>query len=246
MSLLLSQLDPWRTFERNVLAIVGIALEMLRGLPELWAKEDMINRKLYQLIIEDAITEWEHRTGNMMPWKPCYEARNQPDPFDEERMPREDKRPEFQWQFRDMKRSMDVNYLDYTIECKRLGSPSSPSWILNRNYITNGVLRFINPDWGYGYLCRSGLMVGYMQSMTSSSILTEVNQYGAEHGVPAIILSEEDWSGSKPNRLDHELNRPGLNPQRFSLRHLWIDVRHHFSSSDEESVSEHASGISPS
>jgi len=236
MSSLLNQVDPWQTFERDVLEIVGIALEMLRNLPELSAAEDPINRKLYQLIIWDALNEWERQTGHVMIQGLFYEARNQPDPFDEEKMSREDQRPDFQWRFRDMKRSMGVNHLDYTIECKRLGRPSSSTWILNRNYITEGILRFIVKDHGYGHRCISGLMIGYVQSMEPADVLLEVNRYGAEHDVPEITLHENAWSESKPNRLDHELNRPDLTPQRFSLRHLWIDVRHHFLPSDDAGV----------
>ena len=236
MSSLLNQVDPWQTFEQDVLEIVGIALEMLRNLPELSAAEDPINRKLYQLIVEDALNEWEHQTGHVMIQGLLYEARNQPDPFDEEKTPREDKRPELQWQFRDMKRSMGVNFWDYTIECKRLGRSSSPSWILNRNYITNGVMRFINKDWDYGHLCQSGLMVGYVQSMNPFEIITEVNHFAVEYSVPELILRADKWSDTKPNRLDHELNRPDLIPQRFSLRHLWIDVRHYFLPSDDAGV----------
>ena len=35
--------------------------------------------------------------------------------------------------------------MQFVVECKRLGIPSSQKWILNENYVNHGVRRFVDP-----------------------------------------------------------------------------------------------------
>ena len=101
-----------------------------------------------------------------------YEANNQPDADDSIRAKREYKRPDFQWGICDTNET-NPERMDkfYTLEAKRLGSPSSSQWILNKNYILNGINRFILVEWGYGKSVSSGAMIGYIQNMELKEIL---------------------------------------------------------------------------
>ena len=157
---------------------------------------------------------------------PVYEYINQP-LEDEERLDiARKKRPDFQWGY--------INHLEpdprksakhYYIECKRLGTPIKTNWIFNKNYISNGVLRFVKRELNYGRASSSGTMIGYIQSMVVSNILDEVNKEACSCGITAITLSSEGWKKKGVSRLDHELDRPEIHPTHFKLRHLWLDLR---------------------
>ncbi|NER78443.1 MAG: hypothetical protein F6K42_02480 [Leptolyngbya sp. SIO1D8] len=141
----------------------------------------------------------------------------------------ENKRPDFMWGITDHT-EIDISNCDkyFCIEAKRLGLPSSPSWILNKNYIVNGILRFISPDWSYGRMTRSGAMVGYIQSSEFEVIFAEVNTNAESQTIPTLELLDED-EGVTLKYLKHILVRDiCISP--FSLKHYWIDLRHIYES----------------
>jgi len=107
---------------------------------------------------------------------------------------------------------------------KRLGSPSSSQWILNKNYILNGINRFILVEWGYGKSVSSGAMIGYIQNMELKEILNKVNKHCSQLTIIELTLSPEGWQNDV-SRLDHQLERPDVPPSPFNLRHLWVDLR---------------------
>ena len=45
--------------------------------------------------------------------------------------------------------------------------------------------------------------------------------------LPEPLLSPKGWEKGV-SRLDHKLDRPDIEPTLFELRHLWIDLRHHY------------------
>jgi hypothetical protein len=154
-----------------------------------------------------------------------WEAQNQPLIDDETRAAREDKRPDFQCGFVNLQEDDDDRAsMFYTIECKRLGQPAN-RWILNVNYVDNGVLRFVTEDHGYGKATLSGAMVGYVQSMELADILTEVNAAARKQSLPPIALSGDGWQKNSVTRLNHRLARPRSLLSPFDLRHLWVDIR---------------------
>ncbi len=111
-------------------------------------------------------------------------------------------------------------YLD--VECKLLGKPTSPSWILNKNYVTNGIKRFDSSSHKYGDQVTSGMMIGYIISMEPEDIVTEVNYYQQKYcNYPDL---EFDFSDKV---VDHEqlLQRKITLPKEFKLFHLWADLR---------------------
>jgi hypothetical protein len=105
------------------------------------------------------------------------------------------------------------------IECKLLGQPTSPSWNLNRNYMSNGIERFDN-EHQYGRGVHDGFMIGYIISMCPDSICTEVNRHLNTTGMYLCF----NFSG-KVNACTTRLKRTCVKPEIFNLSHLWVDLR---------------------
>jgi hypothetical protein len=70
-------------------------------------------------------------------------------------------------------------------------------------------------------------MIGYIQDMNIQTILDEVNSSVNSVCLPLLILSDEECT-TAISRLDHKLDRPDIEPTSFELRHLWVDLRHHY------------------
>ena len=158
---------------------------------------------------------------------PHLDAGNQPDLDDSGPTAREDTRPDFQWELKDEHARTREEYQGfYAMECKRLGSPSSASWVLNKQYVTDGIRRFLKPEHSYGSpkSNRSASMIGYVQTMDFRSILEEVNHYCHVNGVTQIKLSENGWQND-PSFLRQVLHRPEIHPLALLLRHMWLDLR---------------------
>jgi hypothetical protein len=160
-----------------------------------------------------------------VPYPITYEGHNPPHADDASKAKSEDKKPDFHWGM------IDHTEIDpmkcerqFTIECKRLGSPPSPSWVLTKNYIQNGILRFFRENDGYGKGAASGAMIGYVQDMEFDNILKEVNEEAAQNSISELAISPEGWRSKKVSRLRHKFERRfAISP--FSLSHLWIDLR---------------------
>lgn len=224
----LSALDFWVKREDRILEILQEALKLLQAENALPKSENGLNRELNRCILK-ANFELVNK-GRGLDRRPFYDAPNQPSVDDETRAARENKRPDFQWSlYDDLARDPRQAYLEYVVECKRLGSPSSPSWVLNKNYVTDGICRFRDPDHGYGEGVRSGAMVGYVQSMELSLVLKEVNRSCLDNKVLKLIeLTQDGWQEGSVSRLEQQLQRPKVLPVAFCLRHLWLDIRSHY------------------
>lgn len=217
LQLLAQQL--WAARETKCLSIIERALALLREQDDLPEAEIELNRQLYFCLLA-ASRELcpDDEIG------PVMECNNQPDPDDEARAKRGQKRPDFQWIFLDRYESdPQRSSRQFVVECKRLGRPSRPDWVLNLNYSIHGVARFRHPDWAYAKLMRSGAMVGYWQSMDEKDVLREVNHGCKTNSLPELLLIGT-WNPGSTNRLEHILERTfEISP--FKLHHLWIDLR---------------------
>jgi hypothetical protein len=71
----------------------------------------------------------------------------------------------------------DDHEIPFHVECKLLGARTSRNWILNKNYVTEGIKRFDLKSHEYGQRASSGMMLGYIISMTPEKILKEVNSH---------------------------------------------------------------------
>jgi hypothetical protein len=211
--------DLWNAREAKCLSIIERALHLLRQSPAFPDSEIELNRLLYfsllsasrELYPDDEIA-------------PLIECNNQPDPDDEARARREQKRPDFQWIYLDRYESdPHRSSRQFVVEGKRLGTPPRADWVLNLNYINNGIVRFREPEWAYAKLASSGAMIGYWQSMQPDDVLTEVNTECRDKLFPDLILVE-NWALGSTSRFEHVFER-SFEVSPFKLHHFWVDLR---------------------
>ncbi len=215
---ILRSLRLWTKREVMCLAILERALRLLRTenpLPEL---EIDLNRRLYFCLLTTSSELYPKD-----PVAPISECNNQPDPDDISRAAREQKRPDFQWVYRDQYESdPQRSSKQFVVECKRLGKPCRPDWVFNLNYVRHGICRFRDPKWAYAKSFTSGAMVGYCQSMEPAQALKEVNEEAGQNSLPHIIPVGSPASHGQ--RLGHTFER-SFPVSPFHLHHLWIDLR---------------------
>jgi hypothetical protein len=220
----LFELPLWEEFEQRVIEVFSEGLTALALIPRLPSQEDFISRELHKCCraVNHRLRKLDRGVEYVLP-----QLTNLPLADDEYRARRLDKRPDFACGFHDDSLPEDqfeeADY-HYTIECKRLGAPTSPTWVLNRNYITDGIARFDHPDWGYAAGTSSGLMIGFIQSMEPETILAEVNSHISPF--PALSVSASGWvnkalSVLSPQKFDRRIS---IIP--FTLNHFWVDLRH--------------------
>lgn len=211
--------ELWADREAKCLSIIERALLMLREADDLAETEVELNRQLYFKLLK---ASRELYPDDVVP--PTMDSNNQPDSDDEIRARREQKRPDFQWNFLDRYESdPQRSSKQFVVECKRLGRPPSSNWNLNSNYSENGIMRFCDPEWGYGKQAPSGAMLAYWQSMEGKDVLREVNEGCRRHSIPDLVLVGS-WFPQGISKFEHDLMRP-FHISPFKLRHLWIDLR---------------------
>lgn len=222
----LSKIDSWASFETRVLQVIESALVILRNSKRDLTKEneDNLNYELYFCMLTAVRQLGGEDSGINSP--PAYECWNQPLEGEELLDVARRKRSDFQWGYidhsePDPRRSAK----HYYVECKRLGAPTRSDWVFNQNYVLYGVVRFVEPEWKYGRASSSGTMIGYIQSMEGKDILAEVNEEACNSDIPPIELGPKGWKGNGVSRLEHQLDRPKVVPQRFALRHFWVDLQ---------------------
>ena len=151
-------------------------------------------------------------------------------PYDEEKS--ENNIPDLSWNITDHIERCNRNF---ALECKRLGKPSSRTWVLNKQYIKEGILRFFKEEEGYSKGCELGAMVGYIQDMDFEEILCEVNRHITtfELSIPTLAAPIEGWQSQSISYLSHSFNR-SFAPSLFTLDHYWVDVRDLYSNSQDQ------------
>ena len=218
----LTSLNLWAARQAKCFAILARALMNLRQFENLPETEVELNRRLYfclltatrELYPEDEIA-------------PVTECNNQPDPDDEARAKREQKRPDFQWVFLDRYESDPRrSSKQFVVECKRLGKALRPDWVFNLNYTNHGMVRFCDAEWAYAKRAPSGAMVGYWQNMDGNELLAEVHQGSRKTSLPDLN-PVGGWSLGGVSWLEHTFDR-SFEISPFKLHHLWIDLRTFF------------------
>jgi hypothetical protein len=220
----ISQPMTWDRHVSLVLTVLVRALTILQSRVSNTESEISLNRELYFCLLE-ANEELHRYTGEAFNHQPTSEAKNPPDPDDEQRAKRENKIPDFFWGFIDHT-SPDPRRgaRNFYIECKRLLKPTRADWVFNENYIHHGVLRFVTEEHGYAKGEKEAAMVGYVQNMDFIDILAEVNKTATNASVPSLKGAIAGWNTDGTSRLEHELTRPfQISP--FRLQHFWVDMR---------------------
>lgn len=220
----ISRLLIWERHEKRVVDIILAALVILRNKFDLPQSELLLNRELYFCLLEANRNLWNLGSGGF-DHPPTTEGHNPPDPDDEERAIRENKIPDFCWGYIDhLEVDPRRSARSYVIECKRLGNPPRPDWVLNRNYVLNGIVRFVAEEHGYAKGEKSGAMVGYVQSMELDNILYEVNDACTSQAIPQLEAPIGGWQINGTSFLKHQVDRTfAVSP--FHLSHLWVDIR---------------------
>ncbi|KFD41491.1 hypothetical protein DK28_0208705 [Peptococcaceae bacterium SCADC1_2_3] len=213
----------WQKHETLYIGIFIVALQRLSEDKCDTANEDIISEHLCPIL--NTVCFEKSRNNNCEIRTPDWEKPIQPVSDSELKGGKVRKRPDFTCKltnpFADCPSEHEI---PFHIECKRLGSPTSANWILNKNYVTNGIKRFDCRSHEYGKRASSGMMVGYIISMSPEKILDEVNTRQKQHCHynPAV---EFKFVKENVQQYRQELNRKNLKPEMFKLIHLWVDLR---------------------
>jgi hypothetical protein len=211
----------WAEHERLLLEVFTRALRKLQASTDLASNEEGISDRL-----EDAAREATFVLK--LDYPPKRELPRQRVSDTESDGPGSRKRPDFTCEIRDLAATSSAEaWLYYHVECKCLGKPPSRNWVYNRNYVTKGIYRFLDSEFGYGERAFTGAMIGYVLSMSFDEILVEVNGHlgdpSALGATPPIRFLEPCHDGLAT--ADQVLDRVLVRPRHFVLRHMWVDLR---------------------
>lgn len=208
--------SSWTRFKENIANLIVEALLLLKMRTDLVRDEDDLTKLLFLCIID----------ANRYFDLPAWDAKNSPHISDKRSEKRENKRPDLSWNLMNHVGNHENLYRNFALECKRLGEKTSETWILNKQYVIEGVLRFFLEEKGYGKGCETGAMIGYVQDMEFDEILNEINFHIGINAssIPKLTMPAEGWQYQEVSRLNHTLQRPYI-PFDFYLQHFWIDMR---------------------
>lgn len=220
----ISQGNTWERYKQDIFLLIHetlLILQLQTNLPKIEdsPNQTSLNRELFRCFQKACIKL------SLSFHLPTREGKNPPYFGDITPAGREEKRPDFYWQFIDSLASEEFCERRFILECKRLGSPSSPTWKLNPNYVNHGILRFLSSPHEYGKGDDAGGMIGYMQSMDFNEILQEINRSGQNNSKPIPLLQlVKDWEEQGISELIHDFERP-FPISLFRLYHFWVDLR---------------------
>ncbi len=223
----LTDLQIWPNHVKRVLDVLSLALDKLARQDTLPRREKDLNLT-FSACVRSANSELR-RNGRGVEWGPSFDSIKGRYPEDECNPPDADKRPDISWSMYDLEEpDPERQERAFDVECKRLGEPTSKTWILTEQYVIGGVRRYTSSTHRYGRYATDGAMVGYVQNASLQGLLDEVNSYSRKHGLPEIMLSEDGWQADSTSRLRHRLCRKDM-PSPYKLVHLWADLRKKYS-----------------
>jgi hypothetical protein len=217
------RIRTWEDFQQDIIEVLIEALLLLRKVTNLYDHEDDISRELHFCIMHADYNLEQKGKGTGVAFS--YQANNQPHADDKYAVPREKSKPDFtvSWVDHDERTNPRNRNHYFVIECKRLGTtlPGSP---FNKNYVENGVLRFVREDDGYAKGEKSALMIGYVQSMEFDDILEDVNKELLPSSIPGLTQPTSGWQVQNVNQMVHTITRTSPSSPLL-LYHLWLDLR---------------------
>lgn len=178
-----------------------------------YINEDDISRDLY-LALGNVI--FNGRYKHLQLGLPNFQTQSQPNLKDKRKAKREDKRPDFLWTYIDY---VNRDRRDFYAECKRLKEDKTYHC---REYVKNGLNRFLEKDWSYGFGCENGLMIGYVEEISINDCLSKIKEYLKETGIPSIAPYQK--AGKNKSYLKHTLNRKNIHSLRFDLYHYLVEI----------------------
>ncbi len=210
----------WQRHETIYCEVFSTSLQKLASEP-VSGDENAISKRLCPILnrVCFAISQSRNREVRTPTWEGPIQ------PVSEAELEAEPKRPDFTCKLSNRYATSAEEFeVPFHVECKRLGFPTSSSWILNKNYVTKGMKRFDCDSHQYGERAPSGIMIGYIIDMEPPDILKEVNQYKHKHLTyfPDISMVIKEGTVFR-NRQN--LKREYVAPKEFDLTHLWVDLR---------------------
>jgi hypothetical protein len=205
----------WEDKQRSYLSVIKNALPELKKESETLklVGEDEISRQLY-LIIEAYLLSSEGEKLQMQ--LPSFQSQSQPIKTDKVKQKREDKRPDFLWSYVDYS---NKTRRDFYIECKRLTKSKS---VYCKNYVKEGINRFITKEWSYGLNCNLGLIVAYVQNLTPDECLDSIKINTDKCFIPELKKVSRTRKGLY--HYNHSLKRTGIPHDPIELNHFWIEI----------------------
>ncbi len=220
-------LSPFITlWNRHVLLyseVFSAALQELSESTSISGDEDAISEILCSILNRVCFNFGKSRNQELQ--TPYWEAPIQPVTRDELKGGKIKKRPDFTCKcINPWAVSPEKYEISFHIECKLLGNPTSATWILNENYVKNGIKRFDSKLHEYGKRSHSGMMIGYIISMTPEEIQSEVNDYQKKHA-PEYTEIKFFFDMTTLFKTRQDIKRKNVMPARFDLIHFWVDLR---------------------
>jgi hypothetical protein len=212
----------WQRHESLYLKVFSIALLELSREDYVSSDEDAISERLC-LGLNQVCYEFA-KSKNVDVRTPIWEGPIQPIAKHEIKGGKIRKRPDFTCKCSNpLAISAEEHEIPLHVECKCLGNPTSASWNLNENYIKNGIKRFDCSTHEYGKRAPSGIMIGYIISMSPKDILQEVNVH-QKRLLPDYPYITFDFNSTPLFQTRQKIKRKYVLPKNFELRHLWIIV----------------------
>ena len=213
----------WNRHIRLYSEVFSTALQELSAAASIFGDEDAISERLCPILNRVCFNFGKSRNQELQ--TPYWEAPIQPVTEDDLKGGKIKKRPDFTCKcINPWAASPEKHEISLHIECKLLGNPTSATWILNKNYVKNGIKRFDSKIHEYGKRADSGMMIGYIIGMTPQEIESEVNDYQKKH-VPEYKDIKFFFDTTTLFKTRQDVKRKNVMPARFELIHLWVDLR---------------------
>jgi hypothetical protein len=215
--------ELWQNHETLYVDIFIMALARLadQGCPA--AHEDYISEQLCPILTRVCFEESRRNAGSEIR-TPDWEKPLQPVNKKELKGGKKRKRPDFTCKLvNTLAEGPDDYEIGLHVECKRLGAPTGKKWNLNKNYVTEGIQRFDSRSHEYGKRAPSGMMLGYISSMTHDEILGEVHTHQQKR-CPENPPIQLECERENIRKYGQDLRRLNVIPREFRLIHLWVDL----------------------
>lgn len=213
----------WNRHVQLYSEVFSAALQELSESSSISGDEDAISEILCSILSRVCFGLGKSRNQDLQ--TPYWESPIQPVTADELKGGKIRKRPDFICKCLNPWANSHEEYeISLHVECKLLGYPTSSRWILNENYVKNGIKRFDSNIHEYGKRAPSGLMIGYIISMTPEEIESEVNDYQKKHA-PEYAQIRFLFDTMTFLEARQAIERRNIMPSRFELIHFWVDLR---------------------
>ncbi len=213
----------WDRHKQIYSDVFSASLQELVGRESLSGDEDAIS-EILSLVLNQICFEFS-KSQNQEVHTPFWEGPVPPVTADELKGGKIKKRPDFTCRcLNPWANSPEEHEISLHVECKRLGHPTSATWNLNENYVKNGIKRFDSKTHEYGKRAYSGMMIGYIISMTPKKIEAEVNDYQKKH-LPDNKKFNFTFDAEPLFQTRQDIKRKNVKPDQFELIHFWVDLR---------------------